>query len=94
MADCKAYNQSILKVKSLAPWCFFAVSPSYWECLQFPLSKFTNEWMNYLSKNEKSFVHYVNICIQLETQTATTYAIFYKQAGLVLRSLIEIIWSN
>ena len=62
---------------------FFAVSPSYWECLQFPLSKFTYEWMNYLSKNEKSFVHYVNICIQLETQTATTYAIFfYKQAGL------------
>ena len=41
--------------------------------------------MNYLSKNEKSFVHYVNICIQLETQTATTYAIFYKQAGLEIR---------
>ena len=41
--------------------------------------------MNYLSKNEKSFVHYVNICIQLETQTATTYAIFYKQAGLVFK---------
>ena len=51
--------------------------------------------MNYLSKNEKSFVHYVNICIQLETQTATTYAIFfYKQAGLEIRqSTIYYAWS-